>query len=130
MSKKLVSSRIPIAIGSYSAARKINSLIFTSGQLPINPESGTIENIHDIEMQTKQSLINIQSLLEDNNSSMDQIIKTTVFLKEINDFSKFDNVYRTFFNNDFPARTAIFVNDLPMNALIEIEVIAEVKEKK
>ncbi|MFU2193914.1 RidA family protein [Streptococcus pluranimalium] len=127
MIKRLTSSHIPKAVGSYSAASLVGKLIFTSGQLPINAESGTIDK-GTIEWQVEQSLKNIKAILEDNESSMSHIIKTTVYLSDINDFAAFNKVYQSFFDGNFPARTAFQVGALPMGALVEIEAIAEVIE--
>lgn len=126
MLKRISSDKLPKAVGSYSAATIVNNMIYTSGQLPINGELNTIEHSDDIKSQTKQSMNNIKYILEDNGSSIDQIVKTTVYLQNISDFASFDDVYKTFFENEFPSRTAFEVGNLPMGALIEIEVVAEV----
>lgn len=126
MLKRISSDKLPKAVGSYSAATIVNNMIYTSGQLPINGELNTIEHSDDIKSQTKQSMNNIKYILEDNGSSIDQIVKTTVYLQNISDFASFDDVYKTFFENEFPSRTAFEVGNLPMGALIEIEVMAEV----
>lgn len=126
MLKRISSDKLPQAVGSYSAATRVNNMIYTSGQLPINGELNTIEHPDDIKRQTRQSMNNIKYILEDNGSSIDQIVKTTVYLQNIIDFASFDDVYKTFFENEFPSRTAFEVGNLPMGALIEIEVMAEV----
>ncbi|WP_162012334.1 RidA family protein [Streptococcus sp. S784/96/1] len=126
MIERLTSTKIPEAVGSYSSASKVGNLIFTSGQLPINAETGKIDQPTSIEWQVEQSLKNIKAILEDNGSSMEAIIKTTVYLADIADFNSFNGVYQTFFQNGFPARTAFEVGNLPMGALVEIEAIAEV----
>ncbi|MCJ1977868.1 RidA family protein [Lactococcus paracarnosus] len=126
MLKRISSDKLPKAVGSYSAATIVNNMIYTSGQLPINGELNTIEHSDDIKSQTKQSMNNIKYILEDNGSSINQIVKTTVYLQNISDFASFDDVYKTFFENEFPSRTAFEVGNLPMGALIEIEVVAEV----
>lgn len=126
MLKRISSDKLPQAVGSYSAATRVNNMIYTSGQLPINGELNTIEHPDDIKSQTRQSMNNIKYILEDNGSSIDQIVKTTVYLQNISDFASFDDVYKTFFENEFPSRTAFEVGNLPMGALIEIEVMAEV----
>ena len=126
MIERLVSSKIPVAVGSYSAASKVGNLIFTSGQLPINAETGKIDQLDSIEWQVRQSLDNIKAVLEDNGSTMDSIVKTTVYLAHITDFSAFNSVYQSFFTNGYPSRTAFEVGELPMGALVEIEAIAEV----
>ncbi|HFI0106481.1 TPA: Rid family detoxifying hydrolase [Streptococcus suis] len=126
MVERISSEKIPAAVGSYSAASKVGNLIFTSGQLPINVETGKIDQPESIEWQVAQSLRNVQAILEDNGSSMKNIIKTTVYLDNIEDFASFNAVYQTFFDGDYPARTAFEVGHLPFGALVEIEAIAEV----
>lgn len=126
MVERISSEKIPAAVGSYSAASKVGNLIFTSGQLPINVETGKIDQPESIEWQVAQSLRNVQAILEDNGSSMKNIIKITVYLDNIEDFASFNAVYQTFFDGDYPARTAFEVGRLPFGALVEIEAIAEV----
>lgn len=126
MLNRISSNKLPKAVGSYSSATKINNLIFTSGQLPINGKLNIIEHPNDIKKQTEQSMNNIKYILEDNGSCISKIIKTTVYLKNINDFSSFDEIYKSFFDKEFPSRTAFEVGNLPMNSLIEIEVIADI----
>lgn len=127
MIKRLSSEKIPKAVGAYSSASLVGNLIFTSGQLPINPMTNSIDG-ETIEEQVTQAMQNIKNLLQDNQSSLDDIVKTTVYLKDITHFASFNKVYETFFNGDYPSRTAFEVGALPMNALVEIEVIASVKE--
>lgn len=122
--KRLSSNRIPEAVGSYSPASLVGDLIFTSGQLPIDAKTGQMPAT--IEEQVGQSLKNIQFILEDNHSSMEKIVKTTVYLSDIQNFAAFNQVYQGFFKNSYPARTAFQVGALPMGALVEIEAIAEV----
>ena len=112
----------PAAIGPYSQAVKVGNLIFTSGQLPLNPQSG--ELVADIEGATKQSLDNVKAILEAAGSSMDKIIKTVVFLKDMNDFVAMNTVYATYFPSNPPARSAVQVARLPKDAVVEIEAIA------
>lgn len=126
MVSRLKSDKIPAAVGSYSPASLVGNLIFTSGQLPINAETGKIDEPESIEWQVGQSLRNIKAILEDNGSSMAKIVKTTVYLSNIADFAAFNQVYSGFFEGDYPARTAFAVGALPMGALVEIEAIAEV----
>ncbi|WP_297376878.1 Rid family detoxifying hydrolase [uncultured Helcococcus sp.] len=129
MLERIKSERAPKAIGSYSQATKVGNLIFTSGQLPINPETGQIDEKDSIKWQVKQSLNNVKAILEDNDSSMDSIVKATVYLDNIKDFSDFNEVYQEFFEKSYPARSAFEVAKLPMDALVEIEVIAEVENE-
>lgn len=116
----------PQAIGPYSAYRRVSDLLFISGQLPINPASGEIENA-DIKEQTRQALQNIRAILAENALELDAVIKTTCFLADINDFGAFNEIYAQSFSTPFPARSAFAVKDLPKGAKIEIEVIASFK---
>ncbi|KAA6224571.1 MULTISPECIES: Rid family detoxifying hydrolase [unclassified Campylobacter] len=113
----------PKAIGAYSVYRKANGFLFASGQIPLNPATNTIET-SDIKGQTKQVLENIKGILDENNLGFEDIIKTTCFLADIADFKDFNEVYSSFFNAPYPARSAVAVKDLPKNAKIEIEIIA------
>ena len=112
----------PAAIGPYSQGVKVGNLIVTSGQLPINTQSG--ELVADIEGATKQSLDNVKAILESSGSSMDKVVKTVVFLKDMNDFAAMNTVYATYFPNNPPARSAVQVARLPKDAIVEIEAIA------
>lgn len=116
-------SNYPKAIGPYSAYREANGLLFISGQLPINPDSGEIES-EDIKEQTKQSLKNIGAILKENGISYDKVLKTTCFLANISDFAAFNEIYSEFFQAPYPVRSAFAVKDLPKGAKVEIEVIA------
>lgn len=125
--KRIFSENAPSAIGNYSQATLVNNFIFTSGQLPINAETMVFVS-DDIAEQARQSLQNIQSILEDNESDFKHIIKTTIFLSDINDFKVVDTIYGEFFEEgNYPSRTAVSVKDLPMGAKVEIEVIAKTK---
>ncbi|MDQ0245110.1 2-iminobutanoate/2-iminopropanoate deaminase [Bacillus fengqiuensis] len=115
--------KYPEAIGPYSAYRRVGNLVYTSGQLPINPETNEF-SCDKIEGQTRQSLLNVKAIIEENGGSMDDIVKTTVFLNDMNDFNAMNEVYKEFFCSPYPARTAVAVEQLPKNALVEIEVIA------
>ena len=112
----------PAAIGPYSQGVKVGNLIFTSGQLPINTQSG--ELVADIEGATKQSLDNVKAILESSGSAMDKVIKTVVFLRDMNDFAAMNAVYATYFPSNPPARSAVEVARLPKDAIVEIEAIA------
>ncbi|MGG7159442.1 RidA family protein [Clostridium baratii] len=112
----------PEALGPYSQAIKIGDMIFTSGQIPINPE--TKELVTEIKEATKQSLTNIKNILEEAGTSMDKVVKTTVFVKDLNDFAAVNEVYAIFFEGEPPARSCVQVAKLPLNAPVEIEVIA------
>lgn len=122
--KKVISTpKAPAAIGPYSQAIEINNMIFTSGIIPINPANGTLVD-GSIEEQTKQVFDNMNGLLEDAGSSLDKIIKTTVFIKNMDDFSRVNEVYASYFTGDFPARSCVEVARLPKDVLIEVEAIA------
>lgn len=122
--KAIKSSKAPGAIGPYSQAVETNGLIFVSGQLPINAETGEFAG-DDITSQTKQSLENVKHILEEVGCSLNNVVKTKVLLDNINDFAAMNAVYATFFNEPFPARAAFEAAKLPKGALVEIEVIAE-----
>ena len=122
--KKVISTpKAPAAIGPYSQAIEINDMIFTSGIIPINPANGTLVD-GSIEEQAKQVFDNMKGLLEDAGSSLDKIIKTTVFIKNMEDFSRVNEVYASYFTGDFPARSCVEVARLPKDVLIEVEAIA------
>ena len=115
----------PEAIGPYSQAIQVRNLVFTSGQIPIDPATGAFVE-GGIKEQTRQSLLNVKAILENAGTSMDNVIKTTVFLADMNDFADMNSVYAEFFNAPYPARSAVAVKTLPKGALVEIEVIAEI----
>jgi 2-iminobutanoate/2-iminopropanoate deaminase len=123
MKKSIATEKAPAAIGPYSQGIAAGNLIFVSGQLPINPETGEFAG-DDIASQTKQSLKNVKAVLEAQEASMGNVIKATVFLKDMNDFGGMNEVYSEFFEAPFPARAAVEVARLPKDALVEIEVIA------
>ena len=116
----------PAAIGPYVQGKIVNGLLYASGQIPLNPLNGEIVG-DSIETQTEQVMKNISAILKEAHSDFDLVIKTTCFLKNIEDFSRFNAIYAKFFDKVFPARSAVGVAGLPKNVLIEIEVIAEVK---
>lgn len=121
--KVVVTKKSPKALGPYSQAITYKDLVFVSGQLGINPLSGDFI-AEDIAGQTKQALINIQNILQAANSDMSLIVKTTVFLKNMEGFKEMNEVYGTFFSKNQPARSTIAASGLPKNALCEIECIA------
>ena len=124
--KKIISSdKAPAAIGPYSQGIQSGSLLFISGQLPVNPASGEIDR-EDITGQAEQSLVNLKAILEAAGASLANVVKTTVFLKNINDFTAMNEVYKKFFSAECPARSAFQVAALPKAALVEIEAIAAV----
>lgn len=123
MKKVINTTQAPAAIGPYSQAIEAGNTLYISGQLPINPETGTITG--DIKEQTEQSFKNIKAILKEAGLSVDNIVKTTVLLKDIKDFAGMNEVYNQQFTKDYPARSAFSVTALPKpEALVEIEVIA------
>ncbi len=122
--KKVISTpRAPAAIGPYAQAVAANGMVFTSGQLPIDPATGAFPE--GIKAQTEQSLKNVKAILAEAGVGMDRVIKTTVFLSDMENFGAMNEVYATFFGEGgFPARSAVQVARLPKDALVEIEVIA------
>ena len=122
--KKIISTdKAPAAIGPYSQAVKAGNLLFVSGQIPIDPATGEVVEA-TIQAQTTQSLTNVKNILEAAGASLDNVVKTTVFLKDMNDFVEMNRVYNTFFQTDCPARAAIQVARLPKDVMVEIEAIA------
>jgi len=113
----------PKAIGPYSQAVKAGNLLFTSGQLGMDPETAVFPAT--VEEQTKQSLNNVKAIVESAGANMNQIVKTTVFLKDMNDFQIVNEVYSQFFTEPYPARSAVEVARLPKDAKVEIEVIVQ-----
>ena len=122
--KTIETNKAPGAIGPYSQAIVSGGLVFTSGQIPINPASGNID-AKDIEGQTRQVMENLSAVLEASGSSLSKAVKTTCFLKDINDFAAFNNIYAEYFTKK-PARSCVEVAKLPKGALVEVEVIAEI----
>lgn len=114
----------PAAIGPYSQAIKVGELVFVSGQLPIDPATGAFAE-GGIKELTRQSLTNMKAILEEAGTSMANVVKTTVFLADMNDFAAMNEVYAEFFAAPFPARSAVTVKTLPKGALVEIECIAQ-----
>jgi len=126
MSKKQVSTtKAPGAIGPYSQAISSGNWVYTSGQLGLNPETG--ELAEGVQEQARQALNNVKAILEEAGASLDHVLKTTVFLKDMNDFAAVNEVYSTFFSEPYPARSAIEVARLPKDGLVEIEAVARKK---
>lgn len=123
MKKIIATEKAPGAIGPYSQAVRMGNMILVSGQLPIDPATGAFAG-DDIVSQTRQSLTNIKAILESEGLSMEHVIRTGVFLKDMNQFGDMNQVYGTFFEKDYPARAAVEVARLPKDALVEIEAIA------
>ena len=122
--KTIETKNAPAAIGPYSQGMIVGDMIYTSGQIPINPASGNIETT-DISEQADQACRNIKAVLEAAGSSLEKVVKTTCFLQHISDFAAFNAVYEKYFTGK-PARSCVEVGALPKGALVEIEVIAEV----
>ncbi len=118
--------KAPAAIGPYSQAVLVNGMLFTSGVIPIDPETNTLVE-GDVTVQARQAIGNLKNLIEASGSSMDKVVKTTVFIKDMNDFGKINDIYKDFFTSDFPARSCVEVARLPKDVLIEIEAIATVE---
>ena len=116
--------KAPAAIGPYSQAIQVGNLVFTSGQIPIEPSTGAFVE-GGIKEQTRQSLANVKAILEEVGLSMSNVVKTTVFMADMNDFADMNSIYAEFFSDPYPARSAVAVKTLPKGALVEIEVIAE-----
>ena len=123
MKKVISTTKAPSAIGPYSQAIQVGNLIYTSGQIPINPATGSFVE-GGIKEQTRQSLLNVKAILEEAGLTMGNVVKTTVFMADMNDFADMNAVYAEFFTESYPARSAIAVKNLPKGALVEIEVVA------
>ncbi len=125
MLKKVSTDKAPGAIGPYSQAIICGNMLYTSGQIPINPETGNIEAT-DITAQTEQVMKNLGAVLAEAGTSFENVVKTTCFLDEISDFGAFNEVYAKYFTSK-PARSCVAVKDLPKGALCEVELIAVIK---
>ena len=123
MKAKIESKSAPAAIGPYSQAIQVGNLVYTSGQIPIDPATGQFVE-GGIKNQTRQSLLNVKAILEEVGLTMGDVVKTTVFMADMNDFADMNAVYAEFFAEPYPARSAVAVKTLPKGALVEIEVIA------
>ncbi len=124
MSERVYTKNAPDAIGPYSQAVRANGLVFTSGQIAINPASGQVEAT-DIKGQTEQVCKNLKAVLEASGSDITRVVKTTCFLADMADFAEFNEVYATYFTSK-PARSCVAVKTLPKNVLVEVEAIAEI----
>ena len=123
--KVISTTKAPAAIGPYSQAIQVGNLVYTSGQIPIDPATGAFVE-GGIKEQTRQSLLNVQAILAEVGLTMNNVIKTTVFMADMNDFADMNAVYAEFFTEPYPARSAVAVRTLPKGALVEIEVVGEV----
>ena len=123
MKKVISTSKAPAAIGPYSQAIQVGNLVFASGQIPIDPATGNFV-AGGVKEQARQSLTNVKAILDEAGLTLDNVVKTTVFLADMNDFADVNAVYAEFFAEPYPARSAVAVKTLPKGALLEIEVIA------
>ena len=121
--KAIQTNNAPAAIGPYSQTIEVNGFIFASGQIPIDPATGEFVK-GGIKEQTRQSLLNAKSILIAAGTDLNRVVKTTVFLSDMANFTAMNEVYSTFFEQPFPARSAVAVKDLPKGALVEVEVLA------
>lgn len=121
--KTVSTDKAPAAIGPYSQAQIVGSMVYTSGQIPIDPATGTI--VEGLEAQAHQVFKNIAALLEAAGSHISKVVKTTVFIKDMNDFAAINAVYGQYFTQPYPARSCVEVARLPKDVLLECEVIAE-----
>ena len=124
MKQIIATNKAPGAIGPYSQGTVCGNLVFTSGQIPINPATGNVEAV-TIEEQTEQVCKNIKAVLEAAGSSLENVVKTVCFLKDMSDFAAFNEVYGKYFTGK-PARSCVAVKELPKNVLVEIDTVAEV----
>ena len=124
MKKEIITSdKAPAALGPYSVAVKAGHFVYTAGQLGLDPETGEFAP-GGIEAETNQALTNIKNVLEAAGTSLEKVVKTTVFLRDMNDFAAMNGIYGKFFTENFPARSAVQVARLPMDGAVEIEVVA------
>ena len=121
--KAITTKKAPGAIGPYSQAIEVGNMVYTSGQIPIDPATGVFVD-GGIKEQTRQSLLNVKAILEEVGLTMAHVVKTTVFMADMADFADMNGVYAEFFTAPFPARSAVAVKSLPKGALVEIEVVA------
>lgn len=122
MKKAISTDKAPAAIGPYSQAIEVNGMVYTSGVIPVNPATGEIPA--GVEAQAEQVFKNMTALLEASGTSMEQVVKTTIFIKEMNDFGKINEIYAKYFTGTFPARSCVEVARLPKDVLLEVEAIA------
>ena len=121
--KVISTQKAPAALGPYSQAIQIGNLVYTSGQIPIDPTTGKFAE-GGIKEQTRQSLLNVKAILEEAGLTMKNVVKTTVFIADMNDFADMNAIYAEFFSEPYPARSAVAVKTLPKGALVEIEAVA------
>ena len=122
--KEIKTNKAPAAIGPYSQEIVTGNILFTSGQIPVNPDTGVIPD--GAEEQANQVFINLKNLLEEAGTSIDNVVKTTVFIKNMEDFAKINEIYEKYFSRPYPARSCVEVARLPKDVLIEVEAIAKI----
>ena len=121
MQKVISTDKAPGAIGPYSQAIEVNGMVFTSGVIPVDPATGVIPE--GVEAQATQAFTNLTNLVEASGAAMSQVVKTTVFIKEMNDFGKINEIYAKFFKEPYPSRSCVEVARLPKDVLLEVEAI-------
>ncbi len=121
MQKVISTDKAPGAIGPYSQAIEVNGMVFTSGVIPVDPATGVIPE--GVEAQATQAFTNLTNLVEASGATMSQVVKTTVFIKEMNDFGKINEIYAKFFKEPYPSRSCVEVARLPKDVLLEVEAI-------
>ncbi len=121
MQKVISTDKAPGAIGPYSQAIEVNGMVFTSGVIPVDPATGVIPE--GVETQATQAFTNLTNLVEASGAAMSQVVKTTVFIKEMNDFGKINEIYAKFFKEPYPSRSCVEVARLPKDVLLEVEAI-------
>ena len=122
MKNVIVTDKAPSAIGPYSQAIEVNGMVYTSGVIPVNPETGAVPD--GVESQATQAFANLTNLIEAAGTDMSKVVKTTVFIKEMDDFATINQIYAKFFKEPYPARSCVEVARLPKDVLLEIEAIA------
>lgn len=122
MKKAISTDKAPAAIGPYSQAIEVNGMVYTSGVIPVNPATGEVPS--GVEAQAEQVFKNMTALLDACGSDMEQVVKTTVFIKNMNDFGKINEIYAAYFTGVFPARSCVEVARLPKDVLLEVEAVA------
>jgi 2-iminobutanoate/2-iminopropanoate deaminase len=126
MKRIVKTEKAPAPVGPYNQAIISGNFVFTAGQIPINPETGNLEP-NDIKIQTKRVIENLRAVLQASGSDLSEVVKTTVFLKDMNDFALMNEVYAQYFSDNSPARSAVEVARLPKDVLVEMECIAILK---
>lgn len=122
--KEIITKKAPMAIGPYSQAIISNNMVFTSGQIPVNPLTGEIPE--DVDAQAKQVFENLKNLLEASGSGIEKVVKTTVFIQNMENFAAINKIYEEYFTTPYPARSCVEAAKLPKGVLIEVEAIAEI----